>query len=447
MNDFGKNKNDINHFYNSYTNNKTQEMNDKKSMNSKKKSGSKVIKMILVVVLCLTIGASGAIAGIGYFLSVNDVNIKEILTSPTQVVEVTKTPQPTSETNIITNEIVKKIEITEQAKSPISAVAIKVIPSVVGIRTTFPVNTSRYFFNEESISSGEGSGFVYSSDGYILTNNHVVEEALDYNTNELKDKAKIEVFIEGDDTIYEAIVIGRNATLDVALIKIDAINLIVADIGNSDDITIGETAIAIGNPGGIQYMNSVTAGIISGLNREILSSNNKDETNLNLIQTDAAINPGNSGGPLVNIFGEVIGINTIKIAAIGFEGLGFAIPINAVVAMIDELEEVGYVSTGAPNIGISIDSTYTKEYAEENNLPEGVLIISVSAYGPADLAGIKVFDILTEFNGVDIKTFDDLVGEKNKYKPGDQITVKVFRTNEDNDEYLILNLILGATRE
>ncbi len=447
MNDFEKNKNDINHFYNSYTNNNLKDKNDKESMNSKKKSGSKAIKMILVVVLCLTIGASGSIAGIGYFLSVNDVNIKEMLSPSTQVVETAPTPQPTEESKIITNEVIKTIEITEQANSPISAVAIKVIPSVVGIRTTFPVNTSRYYFNENSISSGEGSGFVYSSDGYILTNNHVIEEALDFNTNEFKDEAKIEVFIEGDDTVYEATVIGRNATLDVALLKIDATGLIAADIGNSDDIVIGETAIAIGNPGGIQYMNSVTAGIISGLNREILKNNNQGETNLNLIQTDAAINPGNSGGPLVNIFGEVIGINTIKIASVEFEGLGFAIPINSVIAMIDELEEVGYVSTGNPSIGITLGPTFTKEYAEENNLPEGVLVINVSAYGPADLAGIKVFDIITEFNGVDIKTFDELETEKYKYEPGDQVTVKVYRTDGESGEYLILELTLGATRE
>lgn len=447
MNDLEKNKNDINHFYNSYTNNGLKDNRNEEETKNKKKSGSKIIKTILVVVLSLTIGASGATAGIGYFLSVNDVNIKDILTPTTQVVEVIETPKATEEPLIITNEIIKKIEITEQASSPISAVAEKVIPSVVGIRTTFPVSTSRYFFNENSIASGEGSGFVYSEDGYILTNNHVIEEALDYNTNELKDKAKIEVFIEGDDTVYEAIVIGRNATLDVALIKIEATGLIAADLGNSDDVIIGETAIAIGNPGGIQYMNSVTAGIISGLNREIIGNNNQGETNLNLIQTDAAINPGNSGGPLVNIFGEVIGINTIKIAALDFEGLGFAIPINAVIAMIDDLEEVGYVSTSAPSIGITIDATYTKEYAEENNLPEGVLVINVSAYGPADLAGIKVFDIITQFNGVDVKTLDELETEKYKYEPGDLVTVKVYRTDEDSGEYLILEMTLGATRE
>ena len=432
------NKNDINEFYSSYTNNtnKTKKKNNTKKTRSK---GRKIITMILVVVLCFSLGVSASIFSIGYFLDVNDVNFKELI-NKNNTIEVEK--------EVIIREINNIVEVSDknQTSSQISDVAKKVIPSVVGIRVSYPITSQRFFLNNTGVGGGEGSGIVHSSDGYILTNNHVIEDALIGSSNVLKEGAKIEVFVENDENIYDATIIGRSNHLDIALIKIDALGLINADIGNSDMVEVGETAIAIGNPGGIAYMNSVTAGIVSGINRE-LSDVTNDEMKLNLIQTDAAINPGNSGGPLVNINGEVIGINTIKIADIEFEGLGFAIPINSVMKLVDELIEKGYVGAGTANIGINIEPSYDEEYANENNLPIGALVSQVGAYSPADLAGIKVYDIITEFNGVAILDYEQLVSEKAKYKPNDLVTIRVYRTDDDSGEYIDLELTLGETRK
>jgi len=449
MNDNEKMKNDIDDFYKNYTNNSNDtNLVNNKEKKTKKKTGRKILSTILVVTLCLVIGASAATAGIGYFLSVNNVDIPQLLGQQTSAsndtVAVINTDNNSSNTN--------NVNLSNSNMSSISEVAKKVIPSVVGIKVTYPVSGYSFFFNgnSDSTATGEGSGIVYSSDGYILTNNHVIAEAMSFNSNIILDKAKIEVYINGDDKAYEAKVIGRNETLDVALIKIDATNLVPAEFGNSDLVEIGQTAIAIGNPGGMQYMNSVTAGIISGINREIDNGYQQpNKRKLNLIQTDAAINPGNSGGPLVNVKGQVIGINSIKIADVKFEGLGFAIPINSVTVLVDELIEKGYNSTGTSNIGISIDTSYTKEVASSNHFPNGAYVSRVGQYSPADFAGIRVNDIITEFNGVTINGYKDLLSEKEKLKPGDTVSLKVYRIiNEKGDYgYVDLTITLGETRE
>ncbi|MBN2852608.1 MAG: trypsin-like peptidase domain-containing protein [Clostridia bacterium] len=437
MNDNDQLKKNIDDFYSNYTNQNVEVIKNKKE---KKNSGRKVLSIIVVVALCLTIGAAGATASIGYFLSVNDVSLKDMLNHNATSTQASVNDNIGSSVN--SNETIKQVIVSEQIDNPISAVANKVIPSVVGIRVTFPNIPS--FFNMSSTSVGEGSGVIYSSDGYILTNNHVVTEALQVNSNELLTNAKIEVFVNGTETPYDATVVGRSDAMDIALIKINATGLTPADIGNSDNVKIGETAIAIGNPGGIQYANSVTAGIISGVNREI-SGNSKEQ--LNLIQTDAAINPGNSGGPLVNIKGEVIGINSIKISDVNFEGLGFAIPINSIIALVEPLKDTGYIATGTPNIGISIDQTFDETAASSNNLPQGVLVATVYANTPAEEAGVQVYDIITEFNGVKVTNFDQLVAEKNKYAPGDVVTIKVYRLFNKIGNYIDLQLTLGETKQ
>jgi len=444
-----KMKNDIDDFYKNYTNNSNDNnMESNKDIKKKTKKGRKVLSTILVITLCFVIGASAATAGIGYFLSVNNVNVKQLLEQKES--DVTGTTEAINTSNSGADE--HKVNISNSGINSISDVAKKVIPSVVGIKVTYPVSGYSFFFNgnSDSTATGEGSGIVYSSDGYILTNNHVVAEAMSFNSNIILDKAKIEVYINGDEKAYKAKVIGRNETLDVALIKIEAINLVPAEFGDSDLVEIGQTAIAIGNPGGMQYMNSVTAGIISGINREIDNGYQQDnKRKLNLIQTDAAINPGNSGGPLVNTEGQVIGINSIKIADVKFEGLGFAIPINSVTVLVDELIAKGYNSTGTSNIGISIDTSYTKEVASSNNFPNGAYVSKVGQYSPADFAGIRVKDIITEFNGVTINGYEDLLSTKEKLEPGDTVSLKVYRIiNEKGDYgYVDLTITLGETRE
>ena len=320
--------------------------------------------------------------------------------------------------------IIKKIEI-EQTDSPIVAIAEKVSPSIVGVR----VNAVRYdFIFGTAKSTEEGSGIIISEDGYIITNNHVIESALKSNRGtEMAEGASIEVILPAKpDTPYQATVVGRDEKTDLAVIKIDEKSLPAAELGRSADLKVGELAVAIGNPGGLDYMGSVTAGIISGLNRTIETSDGKK---LTLIQTDAAINPGNSGGALVNSKGEVIGINTIKVAATGYEGLGFAIPIDFAKEIAQNLIEYKYVK-GRPFLGISADLRFTKEIADRNNVPMGVLVGDVMTLSAAQKAGIKAGDIITHFAGERIESFSQLEEVKNKYKPGDVVKVTVYRNGQ-----------------
>ncbi|WP_252891160.1 S1C family serine protease [Thermoclostridium stercorarium] len=207
-------------------------------------------------------------------------------------------------------------------------------------------------------------------------------------------------------------------------------------------------AIAIGNPAGLEFMGSVTQGIISGLNREIQVGNGKT---LKVIQTDAAINPGNSGGALVNSKGQVIGVNTVKISGSEYEGLGFAIPINTAMEIANSLISDGYVK-GRPQLGVSIDTRFTEELAKSYNVPVGLLVADVSPLSAAYNAGIKAGDIIVEFNGVPVKTFSELENEKNKYKAGDTVTLRIYRIKNTNargqydGEYLDIQVTLGEDK-
>ena len=425
-------------------------MNSENNNNEyKKRTGIKstqVIMVLLAVFLSLVIGLSAGVAGVGYFLSANNVDVKGILMGDYNVDNYTYTgTSDNSESS--DNGVIRKVEIIQsESASPVAAIAEKVIPSIVSIQTTFPYTN---FFSNQTEGVGEGSGIILSEDGYIVTNNHVVEEALQGSSNTKFDSASIKVFVYNQlDTPYEAEVVGRDAVTDIAVLKITAPNLVPVELGDSDEIHVGDLAVAIGNPGGMMYMGSVTAGIISGLNRQLYDENSPqyDDESLSLIQTDAAINPGNSGGALVNSVGQLIGINTVKIVSTGYEGLGFAIPVNKVMETVDALKENGLVSRGRPNIGVSISAEYTSETAKANDLPEGALVSVVGAYSPADIAGIKVEDIIIEFNGVRVTGFDELAAEKNKYAPGDEVTISVYRKiDEEGDEWetLELRLVLG----
>jgi len=314
----------------------------------------------------------------------------------------------------------KKVEII-QSNSPVSEIYEKVSPSVVGIRVTAPVQD--FIFGYRQVP-GEGSGIIIRSDGYILTNNHVIEPAFSQTTGRQITNAKIEVFLPGKlDKPYAAKVIGRDPKTDLAVIKIEAKNLPAAELGDSDKIRVGELAVAIGNPGGLQYMSSVTAGIISGINRTIKTEDGKD---LTLIQTDAAINPGNSGGALVNSKGQVIGVNTIKIVQTGFEGLGFAIPINKAKEISNDLINYTFVRN-RPRLGVYIDQRFTEEIAKRYNVPMGLLVSDVEPLSAAYKAGIRPNDIIVGFDGQEVKTFDKLEELKNKHKPGDKVMVKIYR--------------------
>lgn len=339
---------------------------------------------------------------------------------------------------------VRQIEIVDKTDSPVTAIAEKVSPSIVGIQVSYRIQD---FWFGSQVGSGSGSGIIIRSDGYILTNNHVISSAVG-SGNTIAQGASIKVILPyQQDQFYEAKIVGRDEKTDLAILKIDLTDLPAADLGDSDQLKVGELAVAIGNPAGIELMGTVTSGIISGLNREVQVSQNHK---LKVIQTDAAINPGNSGGALVNSRGEVIGVNTLKISGISgeYEGLGFAIPINTAKEIIDDLIVEGYVK-GRPKLGVYFDPRLTEERAEQLGIPMGFLVYEVEPLSGAYNAGIKVGDIITEFNGVRVKDFNELENEKNKCKAGDVVTIKLYRiTNIDTreGEYLTLEVTLGEDK-
>jgi serine protease Do len=346
--------------------------------------------------------------------------------------------------NSIDTQPVKQIEIVDRTDSPVTAIAEKVSPSIVGIQVNYRIQD---FWFGTQMGSGSGSGIIIRSDGYILTNNHVIDRAAGTG-NTMAQGASINVILPYQkDRSYEAKIIGRDEKTDLAILKIDLSDLPAADLGDSDELKVGELAVAIGNPAGIEFMGTVTSGIISGLNREVqISQNHK----LKVIQTDAAINPGNSGGALVNSRGEVIGVNTLKISGVSgeYEGLGFAIPINTAKEIIDDLIVEGYVR-GRPKLGVYFDPRLTEERAEQLGVPMGFLVYEVEPLSGAYNAGIKVGDIITEFNGVRVKDFIELENEKNKYKAGDVVTIKLYRIKNietREGEYLTLEVTLGEDK-
>jgi serine protease Do len=340
---------------------------------------------------------------------------------------------------------IKRIEIVDTTTSAETVVAEKVSPSIVGISVTYRYSDG--FFGSFQ-NKGSGSGIIYRSDGYILTNNHVIESAMaGAKGNKIAPGSKIQVILPNQiDDPYDATVIGRDSRTDIAILKINASELPAAEFGDSDKLKIGEKAIAIGNPAGLEFMGSVTSGIISGLNRKIIFDDGKS---MRLIQTDAAINPGNSGGALLNSEGKVIGVNSSKIGGVGYEGLGFAIPSNTAREVAESIIKSGYV-TGRPQLGIMVDTRFNKELAEEKGVPEGILVYDVEPLSGAYKAGIKSGDIITKFNGVSIKSFDELEAEKNKYKAGDVVEITLYRMPEDGPankgETLALKVTLGEDR-
>lgn len=320
----------------------------------------------------------------------------------------------------------KKVEIT-QSTSPVEAIVEKVSPSIVGIQVTVQAQGSDFFFNMGQSGVGYGSGIIIRSDGYVLTNNHVIENALNQNSNTLTDGSKIQVVLSNDkNKLFTAQVVGRDPKTDIAVLKINATNLPAAELGNSDNVKPGELAVAIGSPEGFDFMNSVTAGIISGINRTVQT---EDGQEYKLIQTDAAINPGNSGGALVNSQGQVIGINTVKIASTEVEGIGFAIPVNEANKIAQSLMEFKYVK-GRPYLGLSIDQRFNADVAKQYNVPNGLLVYEVMPLTAAYKAGIQSGDIITKFDGKAVTTFNELEDQKNTHKPGDKVQVEIYRNKK-----------------
>lgn len=302
--------------------------------------------------------------------------------------------------------------------SAVTKIAKKVGPSIVGIRMVTQSPRNWYYGDAMSQSKYEGSGIIIDSNGYIMTNYHVVQYADPKNS--LSKSTTLEVFLS-DGRQAMAKFTGGDQRSDLAVIKIDLKDLPKAELGDSEALEVGELAVAIGNPLGLEFQGSVTVGVISALNRTI----SIEDRTMNLIQTDAAINPGNSGGALLNSKGEVIGINTAKISLSGVEGLGFAIPTNEAKPIIDQLIMFGYVK-GRPFIGISgREITDTISYLYD--IPVGIYIMEVVKDSGADKAGIRVNDTLISLDGIEVRTMKEVDSIKDKYKAGDTVSAVVVR--------------------
>lgn len=259
---------------------------------------------------------------------------------------------------------------------------------------------------------GEGTGTVISSDGYIVTNSHVIGDTKQYSINIVFNNSKE----------YQAKIVGYDTRTDLAVLKIDAKDLSYAKFCDSSKIEVGQDIITIGNPGGQSFQNSLTKGIISAVDRELELS-----SNVSYIQIDAAINPGNSGGPLCNLYGQVIGINTAKISADDYEGMGFAIPSNKVAEIANDLIHYGYVKDRVM-LGL-MGYEVNEQMAYQYNVPYGILITSISEGGPLDNTDIQEYDIITEINGESVSTFQDVFKELEKYEAGEKISITYYRLN------------------
>lgn len=355
-----------------------------------------------------------------------------VFESPTSAVEETSKTESNNKSSLAA-ESVSLIKTADDSERELSTEEIvqKVLPSVVGIESQFTVTSmnSGYYYgfgNTPSTSSatGTGTGVIITENGYIVTNAHVIYDS-EYGAG-LADSIKVHM---NDDKSYDAEVVGYDTDCDLAVLKIDAEGLTSAEFGDSDSLMLGESVIAIGNPLGFDLMNTVTSGIVSGLNRNI-TINDKA---MNLIQTDTAINSGNSGGPLINKKGQVIGINSSKMSSsygsASIEGIGFAIPSNETSKIIDDLMEYGYV-TGKPQLGISCQDV-TETISQMYNMPVGVYVTDVSENSAAEKAGLQSGDIITAVDGKEVSSAEELNAQKNTHSAGDTIEVTYIRGGKE----------------
>lgn len=305
------------------------------------------------------------------------------------------------------------------AINDVSDIAAKCGPSVVEI-TTQGVASSGGLLQQQYITQGAGSGVIMSEDGYIITNHHVIENATAVAVRTT------------DGQEYSAEIIGSDSQTDLAVLKINATGLSPATFGDSDSLEVGDAAIAIGNPLG-ELGGTVTTGIISALDRQITI----DDTTMTLLQTDAAINPGNSGGGLFDASGNLIGIVNAKESSTGVEGLGFAIPINGAIDIINELIENGSV-TSRPALNVSLYDYSGQSYYSQGNMEAGCYIVQVVEGGAADQAGLQVNDRIVKFDGQDITSSSEVKAILNEHKIGDTVTMVIERDGQQQEVNITL---------
>ena len=375
---------------------------------------------VLVILALLTGAASWAVNVLGVRVDLGQKGMAVTIgeqpakeqPKPTQPVETPPEPpvelpveEPSPEVGLSVSDSPQSVDnypVDHENALSLQEIYAKVNPSVASISCVQQEGTST------------GTGIVMSADGYVITNYHVVEDA-----------HQIYVLL-GEDDQYPAVMVGGDETTDIAVLKVEAADLIPAEFGDSDVLRVGDMVVAIGDPLGTELRGTMTDGIVSAINRDL----NLSGRQMPLIQTNAALNTGNSGGPLINCYGQVIGINTMKMRnysanSATVEGLGFAIPITAAKPIIDELIQQGYVS-GRPAIGIQ-GQTLDLRAQFFYNLPCGVIITGVVRDSDAAAKGLATDDVIVAFNGMDVDSLEDLVRAKNDLVAGEVVTLTVYR--------------------
>jgi serine protease Do len=437
-------QNTQNYNYSEYAYNQQQGQNEFSYQPPKKKKSKKVLNAALAILCVCAIGASSIV---GYSLLYKDKISTGGDSSSSTSLKGASTKDDDSSTSSIDR---SNLPTLEQLSTPSDAMSIpdivkKLSPSVVGISCITDGSTV------------SGTGIIMSEDGYIITNAHVVDgasaisvvitdstEQTTESTSDSSSKTVAEKILENqdgsddtDENTITAELVGEDTQTDLAVLKIDKTGLTPAEFGTSSEIEVGEIAIVIGNPLGFDLANTVTSGIISATDRTLTI----EDRTMNLIQTDASINSGNSGGPLINAYGQVIGITSAKVSSTYGEGLGFAIPIDDAKEIINDLLEYGYVK-GRPTLGISGENI-SAFYAQYYNVPQGFIVRSVEAGSAAEEAGIKENDMIVGIQGELITTIEEFNEIKSEYKAGDTITVSVYR----NDNIVDIEVTLGEATD
>ena len=386
-----------------------------------KKHGSKFGLKLLAVVLCCAITSAASLGVFVVMIQNGIINVQSSEASSNAAFTISRVVNgdTSSDTSASSDGTVSAMSDQD--------IAAKLTPSVVCIQNYQVTQNYGFMQTDTSDSSvspaGEGSGIIMSEDGYIITNAHVVEGATSLKV------------ITSDGETYEAQLVGSDTVPDLAVVKIDATGLTAAEFGSSKDLRVADKVMAIGNPGGHELSSSVTIGYVSALNRAI--ANNTTGYTMEYIQTDAAINPGNSGGALINEYGQVVGINSAKISATGYEGLGFAIPIDTAQPIISDLIQYGYVKDRAV-LGISgqfIDSMTGRFYG----LPQGEYVAQLNS-SEAQASGLQVGDVITAIDGQQLDSESTLRSAILSKKPGDTVTLQVYRSSTQQSATVELKL-------
>ncbi|MGN1031317.1 MAG: S1C family serine protease [Butyricicoccaceae bacterium] len=368
----------------------------KQQKKNNKKHGRRPLMIAGGIVLAIAVFAGGVAVGGGF-----DGLFDRI--QGTDTVEGTDSSLPADSQKLVIAE-------EKQAADALSGNEIyaKASPSVVAIQVASVQNQTE----------ASGSGVIMSEDGYIITNEHVVEDG------------NVFTVVLDSGKSYEAELIGSDKKTDLAVLKVDTEDkLTAAEFGDSENLSVGERCYTIGSPGGLELQNTFTGGYISAINRDVTINDRV----MSLIQTDAAINSGNSGGALLNVYGQVIGITSAKISSTGssttYEGLGFAIPMSTAKEIVDELIAYGYV-TGRPAIGIS-GMTVTEQMSQYYNIPQGMLVTSVDTRSDAYEQGVQANDVIIAIDGEEVSNMTEINTIKEKHKAGDEITLTIYRSGKE----------------